>query len=111
MDTIRKDVLPPLTANLRTSVQPIANIGGGGSQNADIQFIINGPDLVKLDAYSKQLVARVKQFPGVVDVDTSMNGGKPEVSVRVDRPKAARTWACRSLTPPKRCVCSSAATR
>jgi hydrophobic/amphiphilic exporter-1 (mainly G- bacteria), HAE1 family len=89
MDTIRKDVLPPLTANLRTSVQPIANIGGGGSQNADIQFIINGPDLTKLDAYSKQLVARAKQFPGVVDVDTSMNSGKPEVSVRVDRPKAA----------------------
>jgi HAE1 family hydrophobic/amphiphilic exporter-1 len=89
MDTIRKDVLPPLTANLRTSVQPIANIGGGGSQNADIQFIINGPDLAKLDAYSKQLVARARQFPGVVDVDTSMNTGKPEVSVRVDRPKAA----------------------
>jgi HAE1 family hydrophobic/amphiphilic exporter-1 len=89
MDTIRKAVLPPLTANLRTSVQPIANIGGGGSQNADIQFIINGPDLAKLDTYSKQLVARAKQFPGVVDVDTSMNSGKPEVSVRVDRPKAA----------------------
>jgi HAE1 family hydrophobic/amphiphilic exporter-1 len=89
MDTIRKDILPPLTANLRTSVQPIANIGGGGSQNADIQFIINGPDLTKLDAYSKQLVARARQFPGVVDVDTSMNTGKPEVSVRVDRPKAS----------------------
>src|SRR5580765_7278857 len=89
MDTIRSKVLPPLTANLRTSVQPIANIGGGGSQNADIQFIINGTDLNKLDAYSKQLVQRVKQIPGVVDVDTSMNGGKPEMSVRVDRPKAA----------------------
>ena len=89
MNTIRKDVLPPLSANLRTSVQPIANIGGGGSQNADIQFVINGPDLAKLDTYSKRLVARVKQFPGVVDVDTSMNAGKPEVSVHVDRAKAA----------------------
>jgi hydrophobic/amphiphilic exporter-1 (mainly G- bacteria), HAE1 family len=89
MEAIRKDLLPPLAASLRTSVQPIANIGGGGSQNADIQFIINGPDLAKLDTYSKQLVARVKQFQGVVDVDTSMNAGKPEVSVRVDRPKAA----------------------
>src|SRR5213075_204458 len=56
---------------------------------ADIQFIINGTDLNKLDAYSKQLVQRVKQISGVVDVDTSMNGGKPEMSVRVDRPKAA----------------------
>ena len=70
-------------------MQPIANIGGGGNQNADIQFIINGPDLAKLDTYSKQLVARVRQMKGVVDVDTSMNAGKPEVSVRVDRPKAA----------------------
>jgi HAE1 family hydrophobic/amphiphilic exporter-1 len=89
MTGIRNEVLPPFTANLRTSVQPIANIGGGGSQNADIQFIINGTDLAKLDTYSKQLVARVKKLPGVVDVDTSMNAGKPEMSVRVDRPKAA----------------------
>jgi HAE1 family hydrophobic/amphiphilic exporter-1 len=78
-----------LRRTFRTSVQPIANIGGGGSQNADIQFIINGTDLAKLDTYSKQLVARVKKLPGVVDVDTSMNAGKPEMSVRVDRPKAA----------------------
>ncbi|HXD74554.1 MAG TPA: efflux RND transporter permease subunit, partial [Vicinamibacterales bacterium] len=68
MTAIRDDVLPPFAANLRTSVQPIANIGGGGSQNADIQFIINGTDLAKLDAYSRQLVARVKKLPGVVDV-------------------------------------------
>ena len=28
-------------------------------------------------------------MPGVVDVDTSLNVGKPELSVQVDRPKAA----------------------
>ena len=89
MDDVRSRILPPLTSGLRTAVQPVANIGGGGNQNADIQFIINGPDLGKLDTYSKQLVARVRQMKGVVDVDTSLNAGKPEVSVRVDRPKAA----------------------
>ncbi len=89
MTAVRNQVLPPFTANLRTSVQPIATIGGGGSQNADIQFIINGSNLSKLDAYSRQLADRVKKIPGVVDVDTSMNAGKPEMSVRVDRPKAA----------------------
>ena len=93
MDDVRSRVLPPLASGLRTAVQPVANIGGGGNQNADIQFIINGPDLAKLDTYSKQLVARVRQMKGVVDVDTSLNAGKPEVSVRVDRPKAA-TWEC-----------------
>jgi HAE1 family hydrophobic/amphiphilic exporter-1 len=89
MDDIRSRILPPLAGGLRTSVQPVANIGGGGNQNADIQFIINGPDLDKLDAYSKQLAARVRRMKGVVDVDTSLNAGKPEVSVKVDRPKAA----------------------
>src|SRR4029450_3886800 len=36
-----------------------------------------------------QLVERVKAIPGVVDLDTSFNSGKPELSVQVDRPKAA----------------------
>jgi hydrophobic/amphiphilic exporter-1 (mainly G- bacteria), HAE1 family len=89
MGIIRKDILPPLTASLRTSVQPVATIGGGGAQGADVQFVVNGPDLRRLEAISRQLVDRVKTLPGVVDVDTSLNVGKPELSVQVDRPKAA----------------------
>jgi HAE1 family hydrophobic/amphiphilic exporter-1 len=89
MDVVRRDVLPPLSKDLRTSVQPVAAIGGSGAQSADVQFVINGPDLRKLEAISKQLVGRIKTLPGVVDVDTSLNVGKPELSVQVDRPKAA----------------------
>src|SRR5437667_3433639 len=89
MDVIRKQVLPPLSANLRTSVQEVAVIGGGGAQAAAIQFVINGPDLNKLEALGRQLVERVKPLRGVVDIDTSLNVGKPELSVQVDRPKAA----------------------
>src|SRR5437667_2674417 len=89
MDVIRKQVLPPLSANLRTSVQEVAVIGGSGAQAAAIQFVINGPDLNKLETISRQLVEKVKPIPGVVDIDTSLNTGKPELSVQVDRPKAA----------------------
>jgi HAE1 family hydrophobic/amphiphilic exporter-1 len=89
MDGIRSQILPAYAKGIRTSVQPVANIGGGGTQNADIQFIINGPDLTKLDAASRQLVQRVKTLKGVVDVDTSLNTGKPELSVQLDRPKAS----------------------
>ena len=89
MDVIRKQVLPIFSAGLRTSVQEVAVIGGGGSQAAAIQFAINGPDLRKLEVISRQLVDRVKSIPGVVDIDTSLNTGKPELSVQVDRPKAA----------------------
>jgi HAE1 family hydrophobic/amphiphilic exporter-1 len=89
MNAVRSEVLPPLAANLRTSVQPIATIGGGGAQNAEIQFVINGPNLKTLETLSDQLLAKMKSIPGVVDPDTSMNVGKPELSIQVDRAKAA----------------------
>jgi HAE1 family hydrophobic/amphiphilic exporter-1 len=89
MSLVRDEVLPPLTKDLRTSVQQIANIGGSGAQNADVQFVINGPDLKKLEQISRQLVDRVKPLPGVVDLDTSLNVGKPELSIQIDRGKAA----------------------
>jgi len=89
MDQVRTEILPPLAANMRTSVQPVATIGGGGSQNADVQFLINGPDLKELEQIGKALVERVKTVPGVVDPDLSIYAGKPELSVHIDRPKAA----------------------
>jgi HAE1 family hydrophobic/amphiphilic exporter-1 len=51
--------------------------------------VVNGPNLKKLEEISRKLVDRVKAIPGVVDLDTSLNVGKPELSVQVDRPKAA----------------------
>jgi HAE1 family hydrophobic/amphiphilic exporter-1 len=89
MDVVRSEVLPPLARGLRTSVQPVANIGGGGAQAADVQFVVNGPDLKKLETVSQQLLARIKTIPGVVDADSSLNVGKPEWSVQIDRAKAA----------------------
>src|SRR5262249_21933389 len=89
MSAVRTQILPPLAKDLRTSVQPVAAIGGSGAQSADIQFLINGPNLQELERISRALVQRVKAIPGVVDPDTSMNVGKPELLVQVDRPKAA----------------------
>jgi HAE1 family hydrophobic/amphiphilic exporter-1 len=73
---------------LRMAVQPVATFGGGGNQNADIQFLINGPDLNHLAELGNAIANDVRTLPNVVDVDTSMNVGKPEVSVQVDRLKA-----------------------
>jgi hydrophobic/amphiphilic exporter-1 (mainly G- bacteria), HAE1 family len=89
MNAIRNEVLPAAGKEIRTSVQPVATIGGGGAQNAEIQFLISGPDLRKLDVISQQLLDKIRALPGVVDPDRSLNAGKPELSVQVDRPKAA----------------------
>jgi HAE1 family hydrophobic/amphiphilic exporter-1 len=45
MGIVRNDILPPYAKDLRTAVQPVAAIGNSGSQSADVQFLINGPDL------------------------------------------------------------------
>src|SRR6185503_15155002 len=47
-----------LPNQLRTSVNPVAAISGGGFRNADIQFVIGGPDLDKLTKYSDDMLAK-----------------------------------------------------
>jgi HAE1 family hydrophobic/amphiphilic exporter-1 len=73
----------------RTSVQQVAAISGGGNRNADIQYVIGGPDLNKLTQYSEALLARMKTIPDVVDVDSTLITGKPELRVVIDRARAA----------------------
>jgi HAE1 family hydrophobic/amphiphilic exporter-1 len=90
MNAVREEILPAIgVPNLRTGVRPVATIGGGGNQNAEIQFTISGPDLKRLEQYANSVIGEAKKEPGVVDVDTSLNVGKPELSVHLDRLKAA----------------------
>ncbi|MDQ3804794.1 MAG: efflux RND transporter permease subunit [Acidobacteriota bacterium] len=74
---------------LRTNVGQVQAISGGGFRNADIQYVIGGPDLQKLTEYSEKLTEKLRTLPNVVDVDSSLIVGKPEVRVEIDRARAA----------------------
>ncbi|MDX6305309.1 MAG: hydrophobic/amphiphilic exporter (mainly bacteria), family [Blastocatellia bacterium] len=74
---------------LRTSVNPVAAISGGGQRNADISFVVSGPDLDKLTKYADDLLKKLKTIPDVVDVDSTLITGKPELRVVIDRARAA----------------------
>ena len=74
---------------LRTSVQQVQAFTGGGFRNANVQFVIGGPDLKQLEEYSKTLVEAVKKSPDAVDVDTTLISGKPELQLDINRKKAA----------------------
>jgi len=90
MDQVRKTVLPKFAAEkLRTSVSQVAAFSGGGMANKEIAFYISGPDLAKLAEYSRRLTDALSKVPGVVDIDTSLILGKPELAVNLDRKKAA----------------------
>ena len=90
MDRVRTAVLPKFAADkLRVSVSQVAAISGGGMSNKEIAFYLSGPDLQKLGEYSTRLTAALAKVPGVVDVDTSLVLGKPEMAVNLNRKKAA----------------------
>ncbi len=62
---------------------------GGSIRNVPIQFIVRGGDLSALQGYMKQIIADFSKIPGIVDIDTSLEAGKPELKVFIDRDKAA----------------------
>jgi HAE1 family hydrophobic/amphiphilic exporter-1 len=79
----------PEELGLRTSVQIVQAFSGGGFRNANVQFMIGGPDLKKLEEYSAKILEKMKTIPDAVDVDTTLISGKPEVRLEVDRDLAA----------------------
>jgi len=90
MAEVREKIMPQYRRlHLRTSVSPVNTFGGG--VNAEIMYWIGGPDLKQLEKYSHVLLAKLNEMKkdGVVDPDTTLITGKPELGVRIDRDKAA----------------------
>ena len=92
VEEVRGTTIPQnVPKGVRTSVAATGGIGGGrgGGGAGDVQFVMQGPDLEKLQTESQRLITSARNIPGLVDVDTNLNTGKPEMAVRLDRPKAA----------------------
>src|SRR5215218_8570481 len=69
-----------------SSIGASIGLGRGGSS---VGFYISGPDMQKLDEYSKKLVERIKEDDkNFRDADRSLTLGNPEVRVNIDRQRA-----------------------
>ena len=87
----RQNIVPKFAADqLRTTVGPAGGIGGGGPQGGDVAYTVAGPELDKLEEATQAMMASVRKLPKVVDVDSSLISGKPELNVEVNRPLAAQ---------------------
>lgn len=73
---------------LKVSAEDLSVIGGGQRQ-VPIQYSIRGQDLTALQDYTRKISSELAKLPGIVDVDTSMEAGKPEYKVYIDRDRAA----------------------
>jgi HAE1 family hydrophobic/amphiphilic exporter-1 len=90
IDRGRRQITPKFAAdNLRISIGPVPAFSGGGNSSAVIQYLVQGPNLDKIVGYSGILLDKLKAMPGVVDPDSSLILGKPEIRAHLDRKKAA----------------------
>ncbi|MEW6661835.1 MAG: efflux RND transporter permease subunit [Bacillota bacterium] len=63
--------------------------GGMGVTMAPIEVIIQGDDLAVLAQLAELVKGRIEKVPGTKDVKTSLEEGRPELQVIVDRERAA----------------------
>ena len=89
-EDIKKEVRNKLRqiSGLKVSAEDISMVGGGQRQ-VPIQYSIRGLNLSASQGYAKQIAAEFSKLPGIVDVDTSQETGKPEYKVYIDRDRAA----------------------
>ncbi len=75
--------------DLTVSVQLPAVIAGSGFANKDLQFYLQGPDFGRLNEYATEISGMLRATPGVADIESSYEPGKPEVRAYINRDKAA----------------------
>ena len=78
--------------HLDVSVEIVPRVSGGGFRSAPLQYNFRGPDLDQLADLSGEMVHRITGepgIPGIVDVNTTYDEGKPQFDVIIDRERAA----------------------
>jgi HAE1 family hydrophobic/amphiphilic exporter-1 len=74
--------------DLRASVNDVSAFQGGRRPQT-FQVNLSGPDLKQLSIYADRMIAKLKEQPGLVDLDTTLSLRKPEIQVVVDREAAS----------------------
>ena len=74
--------------NLRSKVI-IPSALGGGETFFPIRALILGSDIQKAAEYSKRLAARMREVPGLLDVEAAVSLNNPELQVKIDRQRAS----------------------
>ncbi|GGH69132.1 efflux RND transporter permease subunit [Phaeocystidibacter marisrubri] len=75
-------------AGAKFKAVPVSLVGGG--TDAPIQVILSGTNLDTLISTADKVAGIVSGIAGTAEVETSAEGGSPEIKVEVDRDKMAR---------------------
>jgi hydrophobic/amphiphilic exporter-1 (mainly G- bacteria), HAE1 family len=83
--------------NIKTSIEPVPAISGGGRKNAAVQLDVKGIELDEIENIANRITQHLKETPGYVDVDSSYEKGKPEIDIFIKRDAAAALGISPSL--------------
>lgn len=73
-------------ANAKLKVAPIASMGGGG---APIEFFLMGSNMEQLTMLNDEMLETAKSVEGLINFDSNIRSGKPEITLVPDRDKLA----------------------
>jgi hydrophobic/amphiphilic exporter-1 (mainly G- bacteria), HAE1 family len=74
--------------NAKISIENASNMGGPG---APITFYLLGQDLAKLEELKNEIMEKINDVPGLINLDQSSRAGKPEITVYPKREKLIET--------------------
>jgi hydrophobic/amphiphilic exporter-1 (mainly G- bacteria), HAE1 family len=87
MQDVRRRLRAIASPGVRTQVRNPSGFQFAGGF-IDIDFVLRGPNLDQLAAYTERLRQRSEDL-GLIDADTTLKLDKPELRIRVDRERAA----------------------
>ncbi len=70
--------------HLKISVENIPRVSGGGFRAAPIQYNLRGRELPVLVSTAEKIADRMRDVPGIVDVNLTFESGKPELRIEPD---------------------------
>jgi HAE1 family hydrophobic/amphiphilic exporter-1 len=71
------------------AVEEIGIISFPGSRHAEMMYSVRGPEMDRLQYYAQSLVERLRKAGGYADLYLSYELGKPEISLHIERERAA----------------------
>lgn len=79
-----RELVAEAVPNAHVAIENMSPMGHAG-RNAEVQFIVKGPEVEELDRVMAQMMEQMHQTPGFVDVDNDLRLDKPELKVSIAR--------------------------
>jgi HAE1 family hydrophobic/amphiphilic exporter-1 len=89
MDHAREAMRAAAPDAKQLAVSEVAWLSGGGFTSYNVEYSIQGPSLEELDRVASAIVGRMRGDPAFLDVKSSLERGRPELQVWIDRERAA----------------------